>query len=63
MFTSAPRAYEDIDNPGRVVLGHIVIKATGQQHRLAAIFTLDEAAHRSPRANPRSLDCFAANAS
>lgn len=50
---------KDFDRPRGVVVRRIVIKTTGKQSRLAAIFTLDEAGHPNPqRYSIRSLGCF-----
>jgi len=43
--------HKDIHYPGRIVLRHVVIKATGEQRRLSAVITFDEAGHlKTPNA-------------
>ena len=44
---------EDINNPNRIVFGHIVVQAVRKQGRLPTILTLNETLHRDLR-RPRS---------
>jgi hypothetical protein len=42
------RIHEGLNRPDRVLLGHVVVDAVGEQCCLPAIATLDEALHPDP---------------